>query len=53
MTERPNKTQPADEPGGTDKDGDDRNGGTINDPLTRRDVKAPRTPFQSNPPTNG
>jgi hypothetical protein len=51
MTERPaNEAQPSDEPGAGDSDqGDGEDGGTINDPLTRRDVEAPRVPFRSNP----
>ncbi len=44
MTERPNEAQAADEPGRDDEDG-----GTINDPLTRRDVEAPRVPFETSP----
>ncbi len=48
MTERPDEAQPTDEAGSADShDGDDEQDGGINDPLTRRDVEAPRVPFQS------
>ncbi len=50
MTERPNEAQRADESGAADgKDGTTEDGGGSNDPLTRRDVEAPRAPFQTSP----
>ena len=50
MTEQPNEAQPADEPSATDSDD---GGGGVNDPLTRRDVDAPRVPFQSGSSADG
>lgn len=47
MTES-KEPQPATGAGG-DHDGQDEGGG-INDPLTRRDVEAPRAPFEAHPP---
>ena len=57
MTERPEDAQPENErsPGdGTDSgdDGDYEGGGSINDPLTRGDVEAPRVPFETSPTTD-
>ena len=50
MTERPKDAQSADEPSAGDSaDTDYEGGGSINDPLTRRDVEAPRTPFETSP----
>ncbi len=46
MSERPEEAQLADErSAGADHEG----GGSINDPLTRRDVEAPRDPFETSP----
>ena len=54
MTERPKKAQSADEPGGDDSDdGGYQGGGSINDPLTRSDVEAPRVPFETEPTADG
>lgn len=50
MTERPDEGKRADEP---DSAGEDEDGGGINDPLTRRDVEAPRVPFQSGSQAGG
>jgi hypothetical protein len=48
MTEGSKESQPADGQRAAVSDGEgDQDGGTINDPLTRRDVEAPRVPFQS------
>ncbi len=52
MTERPNEAQSADETAADSQDGDNENGGTINDPLTRSDVEAPRVPFQAESSAN-
>jgi hypothetical protein len=54
MTEGSKESQPADEQGAAGKDGDgDQDGGTINDPLTRRDVEAPRVRSSpGRPPTS-
>jgi hypothetical protein len=50
MTERREDAEPADEPSAGDSDDtDDEGGGSINDPLTRRDVEAPRVPFEASP----
>jgi hypothetical protein len=49
MTDQPNETQPADEKSDAGGHGGGGDGGGINDPLTRRDVEAPREPFETRP----
>ena len=50
MTDGPKDAAPANEPSGDDnEDSDLEGGGSINDPLTRRDVEAPRVPFETDP----
>lgn len=54
MTERPKKAQSADETGAGDSEGGGyEGGGSINDPLTRSDVEAPRVPFETEPTADG
>ena len=60
MADRPKDAQPADDPGGDDSGNDEssggggyKGGGSIHDPLTRRDVKAPRVPFETDPSADG
>jgi hypothetical protein len=50
MTEGAEEGQSGDEPGAEkSNESDDQGGGSINDPLTRRDVEAPRAPFETSP----
>ncbi len=50
MTDGTKDAAPANEPSGDDnEDSDLEGGGSINDPLTRRDVEAPRVPFETDP----
>ena len=54
MTERPKQAESADELGTDDSnDSEYQGGGSINDPLTRSDVEAPRVPFESGPEADG
>ena len=53
MTERAEGAQSGDEPGADESNDSDDQGGSVNDPLTRRDVEAPRVPFESSPTADG